>query len=266
MSGGSGVCVGLRQFSMRPRQWVEISPIWLADLLRPRPGKATTSPYSTVSLPSHPPSWILLPRGPVLSARRLETVGCCPLRYFFRYVLDIAPPEELTVDLTRWLDPLEFGNLLHDVFYRFMSELITERRLPLYERDSPKLFKILDEMVARYERLYPPTGPSAFRQQILQLIRTAQIFLVEEEELCRHSKPLFLEASVGMPSYERSSPLDALEPVAIPLPSGKTVRHADDSTVWIVLTMGPSRCSRFGIIRPEDQHDTRNRTISGKVG
>lgn len=164
------------------------------------------------------------PRGPVLSARRLETVGCCPLRYFFKYVLAIEPPEELIVDLTRWLDPLEFGNLLHEVFYRFMSEIIAERRLPLYERDSPKLFKILDEVVARYERLYPPPGPSAFRQQILQLIRTAQIFLVEEEELCRHSRPLFLEAAIGMPSYERSSPLDALEPVSIPLPSGKTIR------------------------------------------
>ena len=74
-------------------------------------------------------NWIpLLAYGPVLSARRLETVGCCPLRYFFRYVLDISPPEELMVDLTRWLDPVEFGNLLHEVFYRFMSELIAERR------------------------------------------------------------------------------------------------------------------------------------------
>ena len=164
------------------------------------------------------------PRGPVLSARRLETVGCCPLRYFFRYVLDISPPEELSVDLTRWLDPVELGNLLHEVFYRFMSEVIAEPRRPLYDRDSPRLFKILDEVVTRYEKLFPPPSPSAFRQQILQLIRTAQTFLVEEEELCRHSKPLFLEASVGMPPYERSSPLDAQEPVTIPLPGGKTIR------------------------------------------
>jgi ATP-dependent helicase/nuclease subunit B len=164
------------------------------------------------------------PRGPVLSARRLETVGCCPLRYFFRYVLDISPPQELSVDLTRWLDPVELGNLLHEVFYRFMTEVIAEPRRPLYDRDSPRLFKILDEVVTRYEKLFPPPSPSAFRQQTLQLIRTAKTFLVEEEELCRHSKPLFLEASVGMPPYERSSPLDAQEPVTIPLPGGKTIR------------------------------------------
>jgi len=163
-------------------------------------------------------------RGSVLSARRLETVGCCPLRYFFRYVLEISQPEELAVDLTRWLDPVELGNLLHEVFYRFMSEVIAEPRRPLYDRDSPRLFKILDEVVTRYEKLFPPPSPSAFRQQILQLIRTAQTFLVEEEELCRHSIPLFLEASVGMPPYERSSPLDAQEPVTITLPGGKTIR------------------------------------------
>jgi hypothetical protein len=164
------------------------------------------------------------PLGPVLSAQRLETVGCCPLRYFFKYVLGISPPEELAVDLTRWLDPVDYGNLLHEVFYRFMSELMAERRKPLYERDSPRLFKILDELVTRYEKLFPPPGPSAFRQQMLQLIRAAHIFLIEEEELCRQSRPLFLEASVGMPPYERSSPLDAQEPVTIALPDGKTIR------------------------------------------
>jgi PD-(D/E)XK nuclease superfamily len=162
--------------------------------------------------------------GPVLSAQRLETVGCCPLKYFFKYVLGISPPEELAVDLTKWLDPVELGNLLHEAFYRFMSELITERRKPLYERDSPRLFKILDELAVRYEKVFPPPGPSAFRQQMLQLIRTAQIFLIEEEELCRRSRPLFLETAIGMPPYEHSTPLDAEEPVTITLADGKTIR------------------------------------------
>ena len=162
--------------------------------------------------------------GPVLSARRLESVGCCPLRYFFNYVLDISPPEELAVDLTRWLDSVNLGNLLHEVFYRFMSEIIAERRLPLYERDRGRLLHTLDAVVKRYESIFPSPGPSAFRRQMLQLIRTAQIFLIEEEVLCRHSKPLFLEASIGMPSDERSSPLDVAEPIAIPLPGGKTIR------------------------------------------
>ena len=106
---------------------------------------------------------------------------------------------------------------------------------------------------------FPPPGPSAFRQQMLQLIRTAQIFLVEEEELCRHSKPLFLEASVGMPPYERSSPLDALEPAIIPLPSGKTIRAADESTVWTVLKM-ESKSSFLDLGLQDRQTDTIRET------
>ena len=46
------------------------------------------------------------PVGPAVSASRLETLGQCPLKYFFRYVLEIEPPEELTLDprsgSTRW--------------------------------------------------------------------------------------------------------------------------------------------------------------------
>ena len=164
------------------------------------------------------------PSGPVMSARRLETIGCCPLRYFFRYVLDISPPEELVVDPSRWLNPVDFGNLLHEVFYRFMSELLAERRLPLYDRDRARLFKIVDEQISEYKKLFPPPNLSAFRQQMLQLIQSAQIFLIEEEELCRYSRPMFLEASIGMPPYERSSPLDVLEPAIIRLPNGKTIR------------------------------------------
>ena len=36
------------------------------------------------------------PEGPAVSASQLETLGQCPLKYFFRYVLKIGPPEELT--------------------------------------------------------------------------------------------------------------------------------------------------------------------------
>ncbi|NQT54468.1 PD-(D/E)XK nuclease family protein, partial [bacterium] len=38
------------------------------------------------------------PDGPVVSASRLQTLGACPLRYFFRYILRLEPPEELESD------------------------------------------------------------------------------------------------------------------------------------------------------------------------
>ena len=54
--------------------------------------------------------------GPPVSASRLRTSGDCPLRYFFRYVLEIQPPDKLKIDADFWLDPLAPGSLLHEVF------------------------------------------------------------------------------------------------------------------------------------------------------
>ena len=52
----------------------------------------------------------------VLSANRLQTIGKCPLMYFFEYGLGIAPPDELEVDPNVWLDALATGSLLHELF------------------------------------------------------------------------------------------------------------------------------------------------------
>ena len=47
----------------------------------------------------------------------------CPYRYFLKYILAIEPLDEYAEDTTRWLDPLTYGSLLHDLLYDFMQEL-----------------------------------------------------------------------------------------------------------------------------------------------
>lgn len=190
--------------------------------------QARQSPLFTVydgRIPDFPPERSpLSPSGPVMSASGLETIGACPLRYFYRYVLRIEPPEDIVGDPTVWLDPMRFGTLLHEVFYVFVSSLIAEGRLPLYDRDLPRLIRILDDHVWRYEHLQPPPNASAFRRQLLQMTQAVRIFLLEEEILCRTSRPMFLEASVGMPSQGQPGPLDTPEPVEVLLPGGRRIR------------------------------------------
>lgn len=190
--------------------------------------EARQSPLFTVydgRIPDVPPD--LNPfsaSGPVMSASGLETIGSCPLRYFFRYVLRLEPPEDIVGDPTVWLDAMQFGTLLHEVFYVFMSGLISEGRLPLYDRDMGRLTKILDDHVKRYEHLHPPPNPSAFRRQAMQLTLAARIFLLEEEILCRTSRPMYLEASIGMPPQGDPGPLDSREPIELTLPTGGRIR------------------------------------------
>ncbi|MGA7990428.1 MAG: PD-(D/E)XK nuclease family protein, partial [Thermoanaerobaculia bacterium] len=60
-----------------------------------------------------------------LSASRLEKLAKCPRMYFYEYVLDLTPPEE-DRPAGEWLNAREFGNLLHEVLYDFMTGLRAE--------------------------------------------------------------------------------------------------------------------------------------------
>ena len=164
------------------------------------------------------------PDGRILSASSLETIGRCPLAWFFHYVLRIEPPEELVVDPTRWLDPLAFGLLLHEVFRHFMTELRKKNLLPKVSRDEWKLTKILEEQIAAYRELFPPPNESVFRAQRQQLYEAAKIFLAGEEEFCQQSRPEYLEAALGMPTEDEASPLDDQEPISVSLPDGRKFR------------------------------------------
>jgi RecB family exonuclease len=55
------------------------------------------------------------------SASRLETLGACPRRYLYRYVLKIRPPEDPEWDAGRWLTAAERGTLLHAVYERSLQ-------------------------------------------------------------------------------------------------------------------------------------------------
>jgi RecB family exonuclease len=166
------------------------------------------------------------PDGPKVSASRLETLGRCPLAYFFQHVLKIEPPDELENDSDIWLDPLTLGSLLHEVFERFLNELIQRGEVPLFSRDEGRLLQILNELVDRQRRLVPVPSEAVFRRQCRHMRATARIFLREDEEFCRKTgnRPLFLEASVGMKSDEHRTPLDSEEPVRVALPGGKHLR------------------------------------------
>lgn len=164
------------------------------------------------------------PDGPVLSASSLEMIGRCPLAYFFHYVLRLEAPEELVVDPTRWLDPLAFGSLLHEVFRQFMTQLRSHDLLPKRKRDEKKLMAILDQQIALYRDRYPPPSASAFRAQCRQLQEAARIFLTGEEDFCQHSRPEFLEAALGMTTETTPTPLDEPEPIVVALPDGRSLR------------------------------------------
>ncbi len=162
-------------------------------------------------------------KGKVLSASALETLGTCPLKYFFRYVLGLKPQDEVGLDPSRWLDAIQFGNLAHEVFYTFLSELIDEQRKIEFESDLPRLLKILNICLERYQSLVPILSDSALRRQVMELEAAMRVFLIEEETLRDTWRPVVLEASVGLPADPNISS-SKTEPVSIRLPNGRSLR------------------------------------------
>ncbi len=163
--------------------------------------------------------------GPVLSASALERIGTCPRAYFFQYVLGVRAPDEIEIDPARWLDPLAFGSVLHDVFHSFMSERIAAGELPpTFDRDWPRLRAIVVERINAYRAIYPVCAESVFQAQARELEKAARIFLRDEEFHCRTRRPIFLEASIGMSPHGEGTAIDCADPVRLALIDGRTIR------------------------------------------
>jgi ATP-dependent helicase/nuclease subunit B len=151
-----------------------------------------------------------------LSSSRIELLAKSPRAYFFRYVLSLKPPErERPSD--RWLDPMEFGKLLHEVFYAFMVHLRSAGETPETSRHAALLRDIANRVAARWlERIPPPSEP-AFLSQRDELLAACTIFLEAEERDGIGVTPRFFEVPFGLARGNPDEPLASPDPVEIRL-------------------------------------------------
>ncbi len=166
------------------------------------------------------------PRGPAMSATSgLQAIGKCPLAYFYARVLKIELPEHVDVNPDEWLDAMQFGTLLHDVLFRFVEKLIVDDTWPPEpERDRPVIASIVQSLAADARRRHPPPNEDAYRRQRRRLDGSAEIFVNEQARQAGPGRPVYLEASIGLPTEQRSTDIDAPDPVEVALPGGGTIR------------------------------------------
>jgi len=132
----------------------------------------------------------------VLSASRLETLSTCPYRYFLRYVLDIVPPQVIEEDASRWLTPLEFGQLLHDLFRDFMVDLHGRNEQPSTTAHGGLMSRLLEETVERYKARIPIFREAAYLADRRRLTTTSEVFLAIESRRTDVT-PVGFEVSFG---------------------------------------------------------------------
>jgi RecB family exonuclease len=146
------------------------------------------------------------------------------LSYFYAKGLRLTVPDDCELDPDCWLDAASAGALLHELFRRFLSELVSRDLLPDAERDRPRLRTLLDELIDEYRQRTPPPTHAAFESQRRDLVRASEAFLSSEVLLCRSHRPRYFEASIGVEPCGPGSPLDQDEPGELTLSSGRRVR------------------------------------------
>ncbi len=161
--------------------------------------------------------------GRVISASQMERMAKCPFGWFLERVLGLAPIEDLTREQDQWLDPRNFGLLVHEVLETTMLEICDANESPSFAQHLERMHEIAKEAAERWRGDVPPASETAFIRQRAELMTVCEVFLKTEESRCELVVPRFFEAPFGMRDADES-PIGMVEPLRIPLGQGTVVK------------------------------------------
>lgn len=119
--------------------------------------------------------------GEVVSPSRLEALGSCGMRYFYRYVLHIRPPDIPEFDPEVWLDPRNRGSLLHEV-YEFTLKTARDREVEILSSEFDDVaFEMLEKACNTWRVLVPPPSETVFERELSELRADVMAFT----KMCR---------------------------------------------------------------------------------
>ena len=155
------------------------------------------------------------------SCSRIEELARCPYSYFLKRVLRIRPAEESRSDATVWLEPMEAGLLIHDVFRRFYMDAPGGAGKPDFDRDWGRLEELARAEIARWKEIIPPRSSAAFEALCDDIFVACRIFLRDEQRHCRDVTPRWFEVAFG-PWHEDVRAPGRSEAIRIPVGGGKS--------------------------------------------
>jgi hypothetical protein len=146
----------------------------------------------------------------VVSPSRLESLGTCALRYYYRYVLGIKPPDIPQFDPELWLDPRTRGQLLHEV-YELTLRHARDQNFEVLSSDFEKLAHVeLERACRKWRTLVPPPSETVYNRERSDLHSDVAAFT----NMCR-------EDGANWKEVELSFGNDGKPPVLVPLLGGR---------------------------------------------
>jgi hypothetical protein len=153
--------------------------------------------------------------GEILSASRLEVLGRCPLRYFYRHVLRVKSPDDPFFDPGSWLDALRRGGLLHRVYERTLREARAQEldyADAAFEDLATRALGI-EAAVARSD--LPPPSEAVFAREMQDLREDVHSFV----GMIRETRPDWIELEMKFGLEDGGRPV-----VTLHLPGGGTIQ------------------------------------------
>jgi ATP-dependent helicase/nuclease subunit B len=121
-----------------------------------------------------------------ISPSSLETLAKCPLSWFYRYGLGVREPADPVYDEEQWLDAMQRGALLHELYERVTRQYM-ERQGDLLLADAERFVASeTDALLARWRELVPPPSEIVFAGEAEAIRVDARRFLELEREHQRH--------------------------------------------------------------------------------
>ena len=149
-----------------------------------------------------------------LSCSSIEYLSGCPFAYFLKYVLRLKPPEEVAYDPGQWLEPMERGLLLHEIYCNFMKEIVGRKQRVSAVAHKNMMHEMADELIDRYRMVTPPPSEVVFNREVRDIRDSCDVFLaVEESEMT--STPVLFEAPFGLSRWKPSVGSGSIDPVRI---------------------------------------------------
>ena len=141
---------------------------------------------------------------PVFSASRLITYARCPHQYFLQHMLHLDAPEDYDPASLVWLQPMDYGSLLHTVYFRFFTRMRELKGIDftgLEESDRAVFREEFEKTVTEFVISRPPNSPLHFNYQLHSLRKDVEGFF--DRELGNGNARMFFELSFNMPDLHR---------------------------------------------------------------
>ena len=165
-------------------------------------------------------------RGIVLSSSRLERIAICPYLYFLNDILKVKKPEEMEYEPVQWMNPMERGLLLHQIYEDFYRRLIEKLGTafggPSFSRHWPMLKKIIDERLEEKREFLAPPGELIYQLERREILESCKIFLIGEEKYYKGQVPQYFELAFGTRDNEHEV-LGKVRSVELTLPAEEKI-------------------------------------------